>query len=575
MGFLLLTGFSVFSSIYIPILALLLVPAGFGLWIARPFTRDHAHSSLLSITLSIPLGTIALSFLFFGFIALARLYPLALTLGAWIIALGGFGLLVFWIVTHGRELIHEVKWLPLAGGVAAFLVLLFLRLAFLRGLLAPPYADSAWHYLLSTRLLDPSIPLNLVTAGSYYHRGFHVLAAWLAALTQSDLLSILPLLGQVMLAILPLSVYALTLSVAGESNAARISALSAALLWSMPAFAANWGKYPAIAGIVLLPAVIAAFFLLFRHKSKNIILILIMIVLLVGLTWFHTRILVLFLCAGAAALVSVLLLKRSSTLWLRIFGLVILIVCAILYLTTPSLHAIYNGNHHLPIVGLLILLPFALLHQPRITSAIEIFTLLLLVCSLIPLPAWLHLPAASLLDEQFLVMSVFLPFSLIIGVGGSGLLNLFKQNWHKVIVWLIFTVWIFTGSINPKVYTPDPCCNFVTDSDVLALDWMKTTLPPGATVFIAGIDKVDGLIGSDAGVWVTPLTGYSSPLLPFDYAWFSGQMHAEICALSPAYMFAGHQPYSFQINAITHPDWYELVLDHPGTSVYRIIPCQP
>ncbi len=177
-------------------LTLLLPTAGFGLWITRPFTRNHSHSALLSITLALPLGTITISILFLGFLALPRLWPPALVVGAWIIAVGGLGLLVAWMVSQGPESIRRARWLPLAAGVGAFLLLLILRLAFLRGLIAPPYADSTYHYLLSTRLLDSSIPLNAVTAGSYYHLGFHVISSWLAALTRLDLLIILPLVGQ-------------------------------------------------------------------------------------------------------------------------------------------------------------------------------------------------------------------------------------------------------------------------------------------------------------------------------------------------------------------------------------------
>lgn len=575
MSSLITVGFSELVNHLWPILAFLLTAAGFGLWIALPFTRNHNHSSLLSITLAIPLGTISLSIPFLGFIAIGRIWPAAVAVGAWIITLGGFSLLFAWMVKHGREFISQVRRLPLVVGVGTFILLLLLRLAFLRGLVAPPYADSAYHYQLTIRLLDPYIPVSAVITGSYYHLGFHVLAAWLAALTRWDLLTILPLIGQVMLAILLLSVYALALSLTGERNTARISALAAALLWSMPAYAANWGKFPAIAGIMLLPAVCAAFLLLFKLNSKKRMAIITAAVLILGATWFHTRILVLLFCAGVAALPIAFLLKRTSTLLLRIFGGVILIGCAILYLTAPSLYTIYNGKNLLPIVGLLILLPFGLFYQPRLTSGIGFFTLLMLVCGLIPLPAWLHLPAATLLDAQFLAMSLFLPFSLVIGIGGSGLLRLTKQNWQKTVVWLILVAWVIFSAFNTSAYTPDPCCNFVSDSDLAALEWMKAELPQGATVYIAGIDKEDGLIGSDAGVWVTPLTSLSSQLLPYDYAWFSGQMHAEICSLTPAYLYVGHQPYSFQINATTHPDWYELVLDHSDTSIYRIILCQP
>jgi hypothetical protein len=558
-----------------PLLALLLTAAGFGLWIIRLFTRDRDHSSLLSITLAIPLGTIALSILFLVFITLGRLWPAALAVGAWIVLMFGFSLLLAWIVAHGRELIREIKWLPLASGVAAFLLLLLLRLGFLRDLLAPPYADSSYHYLLTTRLLDPSIPLNALIPGSYYHLGFHVLTSWLAGLTGFDLLTLLPLTGQVLQAVLPLSVYTLALSLTDNRSAARVSAITAALLWSMPAFAANWGKYPAITGIVLLPSVGAAIFLLCSEKRLKVRLSLAAAVLLIGVTWIHSRVLVLLFCAAAAVLVAAILVKRSSTLLLRIFAGLTLIGCGILYLTTPALPTIYNGKHLLPIIGVLILLPFALFYQPRITSGIGIFTLLLLLISPLPLPAWLRLPSLSLLDRQFLAMAFFLPLSLLVGIGASALLRLATQTWHKAMVWVILLGWIIFSAFNTSAYTPDPCCNFVAPSDLAALDWMKSELPPGSTVYIAAIQKEDGFIASDAGVWVTPLTGFTAQLLPFDYAWFSSREHSAICPTSSAYLYVGGQPYSFQINAITRPDWYQRVFDQVDTSIYKIIPCKP
>ena len=575
MSSLITVGFNELSTNLWPNLALLLTAAGIGLWIAHPFTRKRNLSSLLSITLAIPLGTIALTILFLVSIIFSRLWPVALSIGAWIIALGGFSLLVAWISVHARELVRETRWPLLVVGTVAFLLLLLLRLAFLRGLVAPPYSDSAWHYLLTTRLLDSAVPLNAVTSGSYYHLGFHVLTSWLATLTRLDLLTLLPLTAQVLLAVLPLPVYSLALTLTGQPNAARLSAFSAALLWSMPAFSANWGKYPAIAGIVLLPAVCAVVLLLSKLKGKWGLPIITTAFLLLAVTWFHSRVLILLACAGAAVLVTTFLLKRTPQLLLRIFGGLILIGCAILYITAPSLYAIYNGRYLLPIIGVLILLPFALFHQPRLTSGVAVFTLFMLGCSFISIPAWLRLTAQSLLDRQFLAMSLFLPLSILVGIGASALLRLAKKTWLKTSVWLILVLWIIFSAFNSNTYTPDPCCNFVTPSDLAAIDWMKDDLPSDAVVYIAAIKKEDGLIGSDAGVWVTPLSGFSSQLLPYDYAWFSGQEHAKVCALTPSYLYASGQPYSFQINAITRPDWYELVFENSSTSIYRIISCKP
>ncbi|MEJ5224162.1 MAG: hypothetical protein WHV44_06865 [Anaerolineales bacterium] len=63
--------------------------------------------------------------------------------------------------------------------------------------------------------------------------------------------------GPLLLALWPLGVFWLMRRFTA-SMGALFGALLAAWGWSMPAYALNWGKYPLLAGLVLLPVTLAA-----------------------------------------------------------------------------------------------------------------------------------------------------------------------------------------------------------------------------------------------------------------------------------------------------------------------------
>ena len=141
---------------------------------------------------------------------------------------------------------------------AATLILAVLRLAFVRGLLLPQYFDSAAHYRLIRSLVEvaggvASSSSIAIPSVNYYHLGYHVLLAGVVSITGLPLSSLMLIFGQLMLALTPLSVYAFAHRASGSAPAALLAVVLAAIGWYMPAFAANWGKYPAL--LSLLPSV--------------------------------------------------------------------------------------------------------------------------------------------------------------------------------------------------------------------------------------------------------------------------------------------------------------------------------
>src|SRR5512139_1322502 len=137
--------------------------------------------------------------------------------------------------------------------LVAFIGLGFIRLGFIAGALLPPYFDSAEHYRIIQSLLELRTGGTLAwPALSYYHLGYHVIAAALVTLTGAPLARIMLVLGQIILAGLPLPMYFFVHRATGSKSAALIGLTLASFGWSMPAHAVNWGKYPAWMALLLL-----------------------------------------------------------------------------------------------------------------------------------------------------------------------------------------------------------------------------------------------------------------------------------------------------------------------------------
>jgi hypothetical protein len=568
-------GLSMLGENLWEVVAILITSMGLGIWIAHYLTQGRKESAILSLTLATPLGLIGLSITFYALTTIGKHLPGAIAVGSWVLFGVAVFILVCWLLKFGKSIFAQNTILSLTLGLIGFLFLLVLRLAFLKDLLLPPYADSPFHYTLAAALLDRGVDSPLILSGTYYHTGFHTLPAWLTALTHKPLLITLPLLGQLLLAWMPLGVYSLALILSDEKSTARVSALAAAFVWSMPAFASNWGKYPAIAGICLFASVCAAGVLILRSTRKVGVKISVIILLMLGAAFFHTRVLVLAALAGMAFLLTRLPPNDLPKKWIRFITLVVLAGVVVLYFSSPSIDSLYSGDSLFLTIGFAIFLVLAWFQSSRLTLGVGSFILFLFAAQWVPLPALLRLPAETLMDRQFLGMVLFLPLSLVVGIGYSAAKQLLPQKPAMNIgLTSLVVFWIGICAFSAQGYTADACCNFATDSDLKALSWANANLPSGATVYTAAINKEDGLIGSDAGVWVNALTSSKSQLLPFDFAWYYPEEYAAICGPAQAFIYVGGRSTSFQIDPLTHPDWYKLIFNDASTSIYEIIPCQ-
>ena len=486
---------------------------------------------------------------------------------------------------------------------ALFGAFIFLRMAFVSRVIVPLYFDSAQHYLITSHLLrslaSNELPLWSTLTGSYYHIGFHLLAAFLVLALGARIIDVILILGQVIVAAIPLSMFTIVKQET-QSNAAGIFAvLLAAFGWYMPAYAVNWGKYPALASLPLLTFVISLAYLTLRyrdvlsrrkHLGLNVLLVLSILITVL----FHSRGLVVF---GIFALVWLLVAgwQRLSKMWrmLTFFAALIGTVLLILFIRSKDIFGLlfdpYWEKGLLVTAGVLFLAIFAQWRYPRLAFASLLVILLLLGGLLIPIrvPGYGTL---TLLDRPFVEMILYLPLSFL---GGAGLAGLEKSLQDLTGKWTIKQRWLVpyisvlsiglllvNALANYNLY-PAGCCDIVGRDDLVAIDWVNKNLPSDARILISSTElrvldtnAPQGAAGGDAGAWITPLTGRMTIRLPYQSDFSQQAVFDRLCQSRVDYIFVGETGAVFNNGLLSaQPDRYKNLLSMPKTKIYQVSGC--
>ncbi|MBI5583114.1 MAG: hypothetical protein HY892_04770 [Deltaproteobacteria bacterium] len=200
------------------------------------------------------------------------------------IALTALAALFFWLVQRpvtGGGLLGLYAGLALFGLTGKMLhrrtrlfgpgrwLFLFLLLALIgwrfyqvRGLAFPPWVDAPHHVLIVRKILEVGgLPADLnpyLPVPFFYHFGFHVLTALFAALSGAALEQAALWMGQLLNALISLSLYYLGRKVWPEPARAGLAALLSGVVSQMPAYYATGGRYSLLCGLVLLPLAMGA-----------------------------------------------------------------------------------------------------------------------------------------------------------------------------------------------------------------------------------------------------------------------------------------------------------------------------
>ena len=476
-------------------------------------------------------------------------------------------------------------------------------MAFLTDIFVPPYFDSAEHYRIIKGLvtaMGSSALLKTIPSltPNYYHLGFHLLASFLTFSLHANPIDTILVLGQVILAAIPIPLFFLIRHGTKNDIAAFFGILLAGFGWYMPGFAVNWGKYPALAGLLALEIVLSiAYFTSSKEASRNRLLWIGFLILAIFVsTLFHTRTLIVIAISFASWFLAGKL--QSWIGKIRLVSLVIflggILALGILIWKNPLLKLTlepYLADGIWVTLAVGILSPFAIAKFPRAAYFNILFIFSVFVTLFISVGNWLPgFENQTLLDRPFVEMILYLPLSILGALGLAGLLQTLKdisalpkrvRLYARILTTVVVLCFASLIPISNYNFYSSDCCNFVKYEDTVALDWMETHLPPDAHILIPSTQlnvlpsgPSDSLTGTDAGIWIPALTGKNATPAPFDLDFHAPDTLKQLCQQDINYVYVGGTDQSFNGSQLqTKGDWYEAVFYLSNVQVYQIIGC--
>ena len=487
---------------------------------------------------------------------------------------------------------------PASASTNFFLILflfisIIIRLAYVSKAVFPLYFDSAQHYALTKSILENgwSWILNSLTV-NYYHLGFHFLTAFFASIFHVEITQVMLILGQVILALIPFPFFFWVRDETQSNWAGIFTVVLSAFGWYMPAHAVDWGKYPALMSLGMISFDLYLAYLLSQKKSelptRNRWILYGALGIGSLLTVFtHSRSLIVFGIVFIAWGIAVWWERFSHKQKRIIFVVTILIMLfEVVFILRQSIFILlfdpYLQKGYM-ITGLVIFLSiFAWMIYPRLTFA-SVLTITFLLGSLFIPVTWIPgYRDLTLLDRPFVEMILFLPLSLI---GGLGLASVEKKlqgqsSWSRLAGLFAIGIVVINALFTYDLY-PSDCCVIVGNDDVVAFDWVANQLPVGARIGISSTElKVlasevsEGDVGADAGIWITPLAGQVTIPLPYNSNFNERATWEQLCQLEIGYLYVGEKGYPFNADMIgSHPEWYRPLLSMPKTRVYEVTGC--
>ncbi|HEX9921117.1 MAG TPA: hypothetical protein VGD99_00500, partial [Anaerolineae bacterium] len=197
----------------------------------------------------------------------------------------------------------------------------YARIAIVKELKIPMWADSYHHTLISQLIIDnhglfsswlPYVPLKTFT----YHFGFHSLAVGYHWLSGVELTRAIIVTGQVINFLTVLTSYLLAYQLTRKRWAGNFAALFVGLISPMPFFYFNWGRYPQLSGLALLPIAIVLTLHLLNQKKVDIKLGAVTSLAITGLVLSHYVVFVFFLLFGGLfSLYKFIELRSDRQVW--------------------------------------------------------------------------------------------------------------------------------------------------------------------------------------------------------------------------------------------------------------------
>lgn len=566
------------------VMLLLIIPchALVGFITGRIFGHSLPPSARLALGLAgwtAPASLLSLAWYFTGFDGLFWILPAALILTVFL-----------HLKTDPKPALNSTSLLL----ILFLFISITLRLAYTSQTAFPLYFDSAQHYaIIKNLLLDDRAWLSDWLNVSYYHLGFHFLAAFIVNISGYEIARLILILGQIILALIPFPVFFLIRHVTQSSMAGWFALVLSAFGWYMPAHAVDWGKYPALMSLLSISFVLSLAYLIFQQENgfsakTRWILYGTLGISVVLSVFTHSRSLIVLGIVLLARVAATWLEKRSRRMLAFAFltVVVVTIVQVVFILRQDVLTLLFDPylfKGVLITVLVLLLSIFAWMAYPRLTFVSVLSVTLLLASLFVPVTIIPNYRDLTLLDRPYVEMILFLPLSLLGGLGLAGLEKKLQERfvWGRFVGFLAIGIVVINALFTYDLY-PSDCCVIVGNDDVAAMDWAADQLPVDARIGIASTtlkvmmsESHEGDVGADAGIWITPLTGRTTVLLPSNLDFSQQAAVDHLCRAGVSHLFVGEVGQVFDRELLNaRPEWYRPLLSMPKTGVYEVIGCE-
>jgi hypothetical protein len=567
---------------------------GIGVWVLWGISANRANRewskngvALLSIGIC---GFVLVSY---AIVAISRIWNVALPILS-------NGLLILSLLSLGAGLLLYVKKnlsvrfrgfiIPLA--IIALIVLT--RFAFLKELEYPLYYDSAVHYQIVEDLQSQSQSQSLgqiwnLNSGRYYHIGFHSTVVVLASQLRrsGNEAQLILITGHVFLIILVLNTGILASRLFNNFYAGILTVIFAGLGWSMPAYAINWGKYPAISSLAIFP--LAAYWMIdvsnSTDKNRRLYILLYGISALCAVL-LHSRSLVLLGCGAAAITTLKMVWKRlSNDNIFALFWAEIVLILLIVQIHPNFQAALLPYLKRIDLISTLVAVTsifFVASQNTKVALGILTFTMYLAIISTIRTPEFLVRQAGRyLVDRPFLQILFFAPLSLFAGGGFSYLIMELRsristpKSGSVMISMGLVALAVVAIMIRPlSDFKPNPCCVYMRIDDIFLIGWIKENVPKNSRILIStdmDFNTKSVKVGTDAGAWITPLTKLKTIKLDYRTDFSDPAFHNALCQENIKYIYVSAVNTSFSIILIEdNKKNYSPIIVLPEARLYSV-----
>lgn len=505
---------------------------------------------------------------------------------------------------------HPFPWADFTL-VVIILLIFGVRFWVIRSLDLPLWGDSYQHTMITQLTIEnkglfaswaPYAALETFT----YHFGFHSLSTvfhWVTGLPSGEAVL---WTGQIINAFAVIALLPLAYRIRRNTWAGAIVLLFAGLLFHMPMYYVNWGRYTQLTGLVLLAAFSFCAWSVLENKAIDRPLLVITPIILSALALSHYRVLIF-----ALLLLPILLLMYVHKTGLRMmvvklfwigFGSLILFLPWFInvfsgrlldiigyQVTTPTDQLTSTYQQYIGIGDLFtylppaawVVLPFLIgwaLWRRR--KGIAIISSWWFIIFLAANPQWFKFPGTGTITAFAVLIAIFFPASLIIGESSAWAIEKItairgisqpdhsshvttKSAYAAVILSILIILVGLWGAQNRRADLDTQKHTLTTRPDMRAANWTKNNLPGDARLLINSFFAYGNslIVGSDAGWWLPLQANIQTTVPPLNYGSEQGPI--------PNYIqWVNSLTAMIEQKGINHPQVFEMLESRAISHVY-------